>query len=371
TPSSEAVHGVGNLLGTGRVDGRQLDSRALHDARVVRPVGGQLHAAELLAAARALRSGPRIQRTDGDCLRRVATRGKGGAEHGDDGNREREATDHSEHHQEVGENMGDGGHLPRTGGPSLPGQDEAGGHVDGNDPPPVDGDVHQGEQRRRPQDGDGYAPRQQGVVDEAPEEGLLGHCCQRTEDDHAQDERLWRVSAADDAPQHKGADPDGEDGQGGGRPRRNRRPPRPEHTADEQHDEDGGQRHRGMGAVPQHHWPQDEQRTPRCDDGRRRPRANQHQAFVHWTMKITAAVGRFWNGRWSMATNSAVSVCCPGFSPCRSWVVLYAMLTRVPSSETWMWPWSVGTLPLTVVWAAGTTFPPMRLTTSVTSGPVV
>src|SRR4051794_33540550 len=48
------------------------------------------------------------------------------------------------------------------------------------------------------------------------------------------------------------------------------------------------------------------------------------------------------------------------------------MLTSVPSRDTWMWPWSVGMLlPVTLVWVAGTTLPPMRFTTSVTSGPVV
>src|SRR3954470_1646422 len=48
------------------------------------------------------------------------------------------------------------------------------------------------------------------------------------------------------------------------------------------------------------------------------------------------------------------------------------MLTSVPSSETWMWPSSVGMLlPLAVVCVAGTTVPPMTLTTRVTSGPVV
>src|SRR5438270_13127508 len=46
------------------------------------------------------------------------------------------------------------------------------------------------------------------------------------------------------------------------------------------------------------------------------------------------------------------------------------MLTSVPSRETWMWPWSVGSEPLTVVWVAGTTLPPMTLTRSVTAGPV-
>src|SRR5439155_1755892 len=47
------------------------------------------------------------------------------------------------------------------------------------------------------------------------------------------------------------------------------------------------------------------------------------------------------------------------------------MFTSVPSRDTWMWPSVVGTLPLTVTWVAGTTLPPMRLTTKVTSGPVV
>src|SRR3954452_23660530 len=48
------------------------------------------------------------------------------------------------------------------------------------------------------------------------------------------------------------------------------------------------------------------------------------------------------------------------------------MLTSVPSRDTWMCPWSVGMLlPVTLVWVAGTTLPPMRFTTSVTSGPVV
>src|SRR5436305_9241066 len=47
------------------------------------------------------------------------------------------------------------------------------------------------------------------------------------------------------------------------------------------------------------------------------------------------------------------------------------MFTNVPSSDTWMCPWSVGILlPATVVWVAGTTLPPMTFTTRVTSGPV-
>src|SRR5437588_1567193 len=47
------------------------------------------------------------------------------------------------------------------------------------------------------------------------------------------------------------------------------------------------------------------------------------------------------------------------------------LLTSCPSRETWMCPWSVGMAPLTVVWVAGTTLPPITLTTRVTSGPVV
>src|SRR5437764_13116626 len=47
------------------------------------------------------------------------------------------------------------------------------------------------------------------------------------------------------------------------------------------------------------------------------------------------------------------------------------MFTSVPSRETWMCPSSVGRLPFTVVWVAGTTVPPMTFTTRVTSGPVV
>ena len=77
--------------------------------------------------------------------------------------------------------MGDGGHPPRTGGPPLPGKDEAGRHVDGQDPPPVDGDVCKGEQGRRSEHGERRAGRQQRVVDEPPEEGLLGYGRERTE----------------------------------------------------------------------------------------------------------------------------------------------------------------------------------------------
>src|SRR5438067_2050039 len=47
------------------------------------------------------------------------------------------------------------------------------------------------------------------------------------------------------------------------------------------------------------------------------------------------------------------------------------MLTSVPSSDTWMWPSVLGTVPFTLVWVAGTTVPPMTLATRVTSGPVV
>src|SRR5689334_1692249 len=47
------------------------------------------------------------------------------------------------------------------------------------------------------------------------------------------------------------------------------------------------------------------------------------------------------------------------------------MFTSCPSRETWMCPSFVGTvLPLAVVWVAGTTVPPITLTTSVTSDPV-
>lgn len=223
-----------------------------------------------------------------------------------------------------------GWHRPRPGGPPLPGKDEAGGDVDGKHPPAVHGHVDDREEQSGPENGYRGAVRQKGVVDEVTEEDFLGDGRERPKRDDPQRERLRRVPAADHASEHERPDPNPEDGQpsagtgtGTGDHRASTKPlAGPDQPRREERDEQGCQGRGRMGAVAEEQGSQDEKRAASSSYDCRRARPREYQLVVHCTVKMTAAVGRFANGMWSTATNSAVNVWDPGFRPWRSWVVL-------------------------------------------------
>src|SRR5207247_652647 len=180
-----------------------------------------------------------------------------------------------------------------------------------------------GEQCRRPQHRGSRAARQQEVVDEAAEEGLLGHGGQAHEGDHAQGEGTGSVAPADEAPQGEGGDTGGQGGRSrrpAGRSRR-ARGSRPSLTDGEQQQEQGDKYNGRMGPVAEEQGPEDEHAAPGGDDDGRCAGPGDGQG-VHWVVNCTKARGRFLKGWWSMATNSAWIVWVPGLRPWRSWVVV-------------------------------------------------
>ena len=146
--------------------------------------------------------------------------------------------------------------------------------------------MHDGEQRGRAEYGKRRAAGAEGVVDEAPEEGLLGNGCQRAEGDDPNGQGLRRVPAPDHTPEHECGDPHRQHGKCLG-PRgahTGRRIPGPGQAGHEEQGEERRQGRRRVGAVAEQDWPQGEKRAAgrarhhRCS----RPRQNQvvHRASL-------------------------------------------------------------------------------------------